>query len=628
MAKKINNKTTDLKIGSVLKVINIKENTPYVLNKFYNITDGDGVGALFVGGSNIEFTMHELGEYFEHIATLEDIENLEHKALILKETFEQLKIMSESAEEKISNEALIKETIDFLIQDEVYQGDEVELRFICNNMDITMVEKCSCCGKVLFPDDECYEDNLNDGAALCNHCSVYDDDRDMYIKSVRQDVVEKLTGYKFSPHVGNVGSALEDFNHYLKNNELKFGVNEPESKKNFTNFIIDNTELNFCDCCGLIEKSDDLAWTEGQFFEDEKVAIDFINTTYSNFAAICQNCLNKFISRTKLSLHEIVQRIKENKMVYRVGDLVILKNVVLKSNNIFAYIESLDEATQTYKLKGFENVVIKEEDLFDIANEAYIIEYNEFIKNKHVEKVDDLSDFANDNKEHTIDMLVEKFGFKDEFIEHLKTNDLPFERLVNKSKVSDELDEILIVKNELLEYIFCQDDDNGIVIPTYNELTEVDDYQSNWKLTEEYGDYSLSTLVYLVNEESSKFFSIKKVLNGHKENFHKTKKYGLRTYAEYGAPIEVVLELQELYNIYENGVKNPDLELLLLQDSRSTQDFSSIEILVQDEIKYDELSLHLKSKLDIEHNAEVDNLVEAIKEAKADNQTILHVYDC
>jgi hypothetical protein len=627
MAKKINNKTTDLKIGSVLKVINIKENTPYVLNKFYNITDGDGVGALFVGGSNIEFTMHELGVYFEHVATLKDIEDLEHKALILKETFEQLKIMSESAEEKISNEALINETIAFLIQDEVYQGDEVELRFICNNIDITMVEKCSCCGKTLMPDDECYEDE-NDGVALCDHCSVYDDGRNMYIKSVRHDVVEKLTGYKFSPHLGNVGSKIEEFNHWLNKHKHKFGFNEPKCKDIFFDFIEEYTEWNICDCCLMIEKSDDLAWTDGQFFEDEEVAINFVNASYSNFAAICQNCLNKFISRTKLSLHEIVQRIKENKMVYRVGDLVILKNVVLKSNNMFAYIESLDEATQTYKLKGFENVVIKEEDLFDIANEAYIIEYNEFIKNKHVEKVDDLSDFANDNKEHTIDMLVEKFGFKDEFIEHLKTNDLPFERFVNKSKVSDELDEILIVKNELLEYIFCQDDDNGIVIPTYNELTEVDDYQSNWKLTEEYGDYSLSTLVYLVNEESSKFFSIKKVLNGHKENFHKTKKYGLRTYAEYGAPIEVVLELQELYNIYENGVKNPDLELLLLQDSRNTQDFSSIEILVQDVIKYDELSSHLKSTLNLEHHDEVDNLLEAIKEAKADKHVVLHVYDC
>ena len=274
----------------------------------------------------------------------------------------------------------------------------------------------------------------------------------------------------------------------------------------------------------MIEKSDDLTWTDGQFFDDEKDAINFVNASYSNFAAICQNCLNKFISRTKLSLHEIVQRIKENKMIFRIGDFVILKNKDLILNNMFGYIESLDETTQTYKLKEFDNVVIKEEDLFDVANEAYIIEYNKFIENNHVEKVDDLSDFANDNKEHTIDMLVENFGYKDEFIEHLKTNDLPFERFVTGNKVTiDELDETLIVKNELLEYIFCQDDDNGIVIPSYKELTEVDEYQSNWKLSEEYGDYSLSSLIYIVNEQSEKFFSIQKVLNGHNEKFKKSK---------------------------------------------------------------------------------------------------------
>ena len=630
MAQKITNKTTDLQIGTVLKVINIKENTPFILNKFYNITEGDGVGALFVGGySDVELTMHELGDYFEHVAKLEDIEDLEKKALLIKQIFKQFRELSDDAEEQINIKALINETIAFLAQDEIYQCDEIELRFICDNMDITMVEQCSCCGKFISPTDECYEDDLNDGAALSDHCSVYDDGRNMYIKSVRQDVVEKLTGYKFSPHLGNVGSKIEEFNHWLNKHKHKFGFNEPKCKDIFFDFIEEYTEWNICDCCLMIEKSDDLAWTDGQFFVDEEVAINFVNASYSNFAAICQNCLNKFISRTKLSLHEIVQRIKENKMVYRVGDLVILKNVDLISNNMFAYIESLDEDTQTYKLKGFENVVIKEEDLFDIANEAYIIEYNMFIKNNHAEKVDDLSDFANDNKEHTIDMLVENFGYKDEFIEHLKTNDLPFERFVTGNKVTiDELDETLIVKNELLEYIFCQDVDNNIVIPTYNQLTEVDDYQSNWKLTEDYGDYSLSTLIYLVNEESSKFFSIQKVLNGHKEKFRKSKKYGFRTYAEYGAPIEVILELQELFNIYGNGVKNPELELLLLQDSRNTQDFSSIEILVQDEIKYDELSSHLKSTLDSEHHDEVDKLLEAIKEAKADKHETLLVYDC
>ena len=171
MAQKITNKTTDLFVGTILKVINIKENTPFILNKFYKITDGDGVGALFVGGySDIELTMHELGNYFEHVSTLDDIVDLESKALLIKQIFNQFKELSEDAEEEKSKESLIDETIAFLAQDEVYQGDEIELRFICDNMDITMVEQCSCCGKFISPNDECYEDDLNDGAALCDHC--------------------------------------------------------------------------------------------------------------------------------------------------------------------------------------------------------------------------------------------------------------------------------------------------------------------------------------------------------------------------------------------------------------------------------------------------------------------------
>lgn len=630
MAQKITPKTTDLFVGTILKVINIKENTPFILNKFYKITDGDGVGALFVGGySDVELTMHELGDYFEHIATIDDIEDFESKALLIKQIFNQFKELSEDAEEEISHESLINEIIAFLAQDEVYKCDEIELRFICNNIDITMVEQCSCCGKFISPNDECYEDDLNDGAALCDHCSVFDEGRDMYIKSVHQDVIEKLTGYKFSPHLGNVGSKIEEFNFWLNLHEHKFGFKEPNNNDIFFNFMEEYTEWNFCDCCLMIEKSDDLTWTDGQFFDDEKVAINFVNASYSNFAAICQNCLNKFISRTKLSLHEIVQRIKENKMIFRIGDFVILKNKDLISNNMFGYIESLDETTQTYKLKEFDNVVIKEEDLFDVANEAYIIEYNKFIENNHVEKVDDLSDFANDNKEHTIDMLVENFGFKDEFIKHLKANDLPYERFVVKSEVTiKELDETLVVKNELLEYIFCQDDDNGIVIPTYKELTEVDKYQSNWKLSEEYGDYSLSTLVYLVNEESSKFFNIQKVLNGHKEKFRKSKKYGFRETVEFGVPYEVVKELQRLHEIYDEKDLNDEPEMICLQANITTQDYSTIEVVLGFDIHESELLHYLKSTLKIEHHDEVDMLIEAIKEAKADKHEVLHVYDC
>ena len=225
-------------------------------------------------------------------------------------------------------------------------------------------------------------------------------------------------------------------------------------------------------------------------------------------------------------------------------------------------------------------------------------------------------------------MLVENFGFKDEFIKHLKTNDLPYERFVVKSEVTiKELDETLVVKNELLEYIFCQDDDNGIVIPTYKELTEVDKYQSNWKLSEEYGDYSLSTLVYLVNEESSKFFNIQKVLNGHKEKFRKSKKYGFRETVEFGTAIDIIEVLQNLHEIYSE--KELDgTEMVFLQANISTQDYSTIEVVLQCDINEKELLDYLKSNVEKEHHDEVDKLLEAIKEAKADKHDSLHVYDC
>ena len=87
-------------------------------------------------------------------------------------------------------------------------------------------------------------------------------------------------------------------------------------------------------------------------------------------------------------------------------------------------------------------------------------------------------------------------------------------------------------------------------------------------------------------------------------------------------------ELQEIFNIYAHGLTNPENELVLMQDSRATEDYYSIDILLQSEIKFDELSSHLKSTLDSEHHDEVDKLLEAIKEAKADKHETLLVYDC
>lgn len=174
---KITSKTTDLKIGTVLKAIHIKDDAPFKLNKFYKITDGDCIGSLEVGGySDIEFAMNELGDYFELIDSLDDIEDLENKVWTLKETIEKTK-------NELKPLGLnIIEMEDKIIQRAIneIQDDEIELRFICDNMDIAMVEKCTSCGKFLMPDDVCYEDCLNDGASLCDHCSIFNDKTDMY----------------------------------------------------------------------------------------------------------------------------------------------------------------------------------------------------------------------------------------------------------------------------------------------------------------------------------------------------------------------------------------------------------------------------------------------------------------
>lgn len=442
MAQKITPKTTDLFVGTILKVIKVKENTPFQLNKFYPITDGDGVGTLFVGGySDIELTMHELGDYFEQIASLDDIEDLESKALTLKENFEQFKnLTSQFENDNSSSEDLIETAIIYLVRES--KGDEIELQFICNNMDITMVEQCSCCGKVLMPDDEAYEDDLNDGAPLCDHCSVFDEDRDMYIKSVHQDVIEKITGLKFAPHIGNVGSIVEEFNHWLNRYKLAFSYSHESSKQNFIDFINGCTEFNICD---LMEKTNNL------------------------------KC----------------------------------------------------------------------------------------------------------------------FTSEDE-----------------------------VLRDSILVFIFSD------IAPTYSELINAGEIKSNWQLIEEYENYDYSLVLEKVNERLVEFKAHLNALEKVKSKHQTNRMYGIRTTVEYGTPIELVCELQEIFYIYANGVINPDGELLLLQDCRRNEDYSSIVILLQSDIKYDELSKHLKSVLNDEHHDEVNLLIEAIKQAKADNHETLCVYNC
>jgi len=55
----------------------------------------------------------------------------------------------------------------------------------------------------------------------------------------------------------------------------------------FIDFINEKTEWNICDCCGMVENSECLIWTEGN--EDQKAQKFFNN----DFIAVCRECYEK-----------------------------------------------------------------------------------------------------------------------------------------------------------------------------------------------------------------------------------------------------------------------------------------------------------------------------------------------
>lgn len=592
MAQKITNKTTDLFIGTILKVINVKENTPFQLNKFYQITDGDGVGALFIGGySDIEFSIHELGNYFEIVDSIDDVNDLEVKAFQLKEAVvsvkEELKPLGLDIIEM--EETIIQRAIERI------NVDKIELQFICDNINITMVERCSCCGKVLMPDDECYSDELNDNdAALCDHCSIYNDQTDMYQKSVHQDVIEKLTGYKFSPHLVDVDSKIEEFNYWLNKHEHRFGYTELNNKDLFLQFVTEFSDWNTCDCCGLIEKSTELKWLEqDELNKDEQKVANFLSNVSEWFVAVCDECINKAGSVMELTLHDIVLRIRENQMIYREGDLVIL-NYDEQSRFSKVYIDSIvsvDVDNKTYKTKEGGDKLFKEEDFYDIANQAYLYEYTKFISKYNKVNVD-VIEIAN----------IEEIEYKEEFIEYLKSNGLPYSRfLTPKFNIGDEF-----------KINFNHYKDNEC---TTHQIARID---KSFDESDEIVYWS-DEFVYITESELEKQKNFKN---------NTTKLYNTKIIVEYGLDIEIIEVLQNLELINSSKDLDGTPEMIVLQSNISTEDFSSIEIVLNCEIDYIALERYLISKIDEDLHDEVTKLLEVIKEAKADNHTTLHLYDC
>jgi hypothetical protein len=197
------------------------------------------------------------------------------------------------------------------------------------------------------------------------------------------------------------------------------------------------------------------------------------------------------------------------------------------------------------------------------------------------------------------------------------------ENTTNYENIYKAFNEVQIVKDNIMHDIFCNNE-----TPTYSEFVEVGKILPNWQLSEDYENFDYQSVRNKIDELCENFFTTLNVLNSHKEQNKKQKKYNHRTTIEYGVPIELLCNLQQLHNIYANNDLSKLNELILTQDSRTTEDYSSIEIILDVDINYNELSIYLKSNLHPEFYNEVNKLIDAIKEAKSDKYDNLHLYDC
>ena len=90
---------------------------------------------------------------------------------------------------------------------------------------------------------------------------------------------------------------------------------------------------------------------------------------------------------------------------------------------------------------GEKSEIISNTYLSLFVNEAYLIEYADFIADNHSDLGDKVDEWASPNWEGIaeIDYAFEEFGYKNEFIEYLKAKDLPYGRFLEPQfKVGDK----------------------------------------------------------------------------------------------------------------------------------------------------------------------------------------------
>jgi len=178
----------------------------------------------------------------------------------------------------------------------------------------------------------------------------------------------------------------------------------------FRVFIKNSTDLAFCDYCNSIQKNDDLIhiYQDGFTDEDTLIASYLLGASY-----VCPTCINLLDTLATPSLDDIKTNLSNYGTVFRPGNYVVFARKIYKVEQC---------SSGYYYLEGLERLVKEDEIVFDAINYALCNEYANIV-DEYTDRIDEYDELNTPDSEGILEIgfAIREFGYKNEFIEDLKS---------------------------------------------------------------------------------------------------------------------------------------------------------------------------------------------------------------
>lgn len=137
-------------------------------------------------------------------------------------------------------------------------------------------------------------------------------------------------------------------------------------------------------------------------------------------------------------------------------------------------------------------------------------------------------------------------------------------------------------------------------IPSYDELYNTDILDESWILSEDYENYTLASILSIINDRVYSFYDTLKQLNEYKKSLL----YSYKEIPEHFTSKELISKIKEVNDTCKIKITNV----------LDTENIVSINISFDNKVNLSTFEMHLKVKMDKEFNR-IDNLITAIRQA-------------